>query len=222
MIDLYAWNTSNGRKISIALEEMNLPYTLYPVNIYKDEQFAPEFLKLSPNNRIPAIRDTETGQILFESGAILMYLAKKTGLFMPADGPDYWLTLQWLMWQMGGIGPMLGQAAHFLQYKPDASAYSAERYGTEARRLYGVLDRRLEQARYVAGKYSIADMAIWPWISRFEHQKIHVGDFPNVARWYREVVARPAVVRGYDILNQGEYPPQIGPVTQFNRGSSGC
>lgn len=207
MIDLYTWSTSNGRKVSIALEEMGLPYAVHPIDIYRGEQFRPDFLALSPNNRIPAIVDREAGQTLFESGAILIYLAEKTGRFMPT-GPARWDVLQWLMWQMGGIGPMLGQAAHFLQYNPGKSAYAEERYGAEARRLYGVLDRRLAEAEYVAGAdYTIADMAVWPWISRYEHQRIDLAEFPNVARWYAALAARPAVQRGYRVPDDTVSPP---------------
>ena len=207
MIDLYTWSTSNGRKVSIALEEMDLPYAVHPIDIYKGEQFRPDFLALSPNNRIPAIVDREAGRTLFESGAILVYLADKTGRFMPT-GPARWDVLQWLMWQMGGIGPMLGQAAHFLQYNPGKSAYAEERYGAEARRLYGVLDRRLAETEYVAAAdYTIADMAVWPWISRYEHQRIDLAEFPNVARWYAALAARPAVQRGYRVPDDTVSPP---------------
>ncbi|NJM33757.1 MAG: glutathione S-transferase [Rhodomicrobium sp.] len=199
MIEFYTWSTSNGRKISIALEEMGLSYDVRPIDIYKDEQFQPDFLKISPNNKIPAIVDHDTGQALFESGAILVYLAEKTRRFMALSGPERWSVLQWLMWQMGGVGPMFGQAGFFLHYNPGKSAYAEERYGKEAKRLYGVLDRRLAEAPFVAGEYSIADMAIWPWVSRFEHQRIDLKNFPNVRRWYAAIAARPAVVRGYKV-----------------------
>jgi GST-like protein len=199
MIDLYTFNTSNGRKVSIALEEMGLPYNAHPVDIYKDEQFHPDFLAISPNNKIPAIHDRDTGETLFESGAILLYLAEKTGRFMPQDTSTRWQAIQWLMWQMGGVGPMLGQAAHFLQYNPGASAYSAERYGKEAKRLYGVLNGQLEGRDYIVGDYSIVDMAVFPWITRFEHQRINLLDYPNVSRWYLSVASRPAVARGYAV-----------------------
>ncbi|MBA5778520.1 glutathione S-transferase N-terminal domain-containing protein [Stappia sp. F7233] len=198
MIDLYSWMTGNGRKVTIALEEMGLPYNAHPINIGKGDQFGEEFTKLSPNNKIPAIADRESGQTLFESGAILLYLAQKTGQFMPKDEAGKWNVMQWLMWQMGGVGPMFGQAMHFLHYNPGKSDYSAERYGTEVKRLYGVLDRRLAEVPFVAGEaYTIADMAIWPWVSRHPMQKIDLNDFPNVKRWYVEIAERPAVGRAW-------------------------
>ena len=199
MIDLYTWSTPNGRKVSIALEEMGLDYTVHPINIMKDEQFEPDFLKLAPNNRIPAIVDHDTGLQLMESGAILCYLADKTGQFWPQDFPTKWRVLEWLMWQMGGPGPMLGQVHHFVKFNPGKSTYAEDRYVTEGKRLYDVLDRRLAQVEYVAGDYTIADMAIWPWISRFEWQTIDMADYPHVARWYQAVAARPAVQKGYHV-----------------------
>jgi len=199
MIDLYTWSTPNGRKVSIALEEMGLPYEVHPINIGKDEQFAPDFLKISPNNRIPAIVDRDNDFSLFESGAILLYLAEKTGQFHAATGETHWRVIEWLMWQMGGIGPMLGQAHHFLKFNPGKAPYAEERYGKEARRLYGVLDRRLAEVPFLAGDYSIADMATWPWIARFEWQQIDMASFPNVRRWYCEIAARPAVQTGYKV-----------------------
>lgn len=199
MIDLYTWTTPNGRKVSIMLEEIGLPYTVHAIDISKGEQFAPEFLKISPNNRIPAIVDTETGIQLMESGAILLYLAKKVGKLVPSEDAPYWQMMEWLMWQMGGFGPMLGQAHHFLKYNPGKAPYGEERYHKEAMRLYGVLDRHLEGRAYVAGDYSIADIAIWPWASRFEWQQIDLSDFPNVRRWYVDIASRPAVQRGYQV-----------------------
>ncbi|MGE0767743.1 MAG: glutathione S-transferase family protein [Hyphomicrobiaceae bacterium] len=199
MIELYTWSTPNGRKVSIGLEEMALPYSVHAVDISKDEQFKPDFLKISPNNRIPAIVDTDTGQALFESGAILMYLAEKTGQFMPTDAKARWACVQWLMWQMGGVGPMLGQVHHFVKYNKGKAPYAEERYLKEAHRLYGVLDRQLAQTEFVAGAYSIADMSIWPWISRFEWQTIDLKQYSNVLRWYKAIAARPAVQRGYDV-----------------------
>jgi GST-like protein len=199
MIDLYTWSTPNGRKVSIMLEECGLPYTVHPVDINKDEQFKPEFLKIAPNNRIPAIVDRDNGLALFESGAILLYLADKTGKFLPQNTTGRWHAVQWLMWQMGGAGPMLGQAHHFLQFNPGKAPYAEERYAKEAKRLYGVLDRRLKEADFVAGEYSVADMAIWPWISRWEWQRIDMNEFPQVKRWYMEIAARPAVQRGYHV-----------------------
>jgi GST-like protein len=203
MIELYTWSTPNGRKISIALEEMGLPYKVFPIDISKDEQFQPHFLAISPNNRIPAIIDKDTGQHLFESGAILMYLAEKTGKFWPQQAPEKWRVVEWLMWQMGGVGPMLGQIHHFVRYNQGKAPYAEERYLKEGKRLYGVLDKRLGEAEYVAGDYSIADMAIFPWIARFEWQTIDMNAFPNVKRWYAAIAAREAVQRGYDVPPTG-------------------
>ena len=199
MIDLYTWTTPNGRKISIALEELGLPYTVHAIDIGKDEQFAPDFLKIAPNNRIPAIVDSDTGLSLMEAGAILIYLADKTGKLMPKDGEGRYRVIEWLMWQMGGVGPMLGQVHHFVKYNKGKSAYAEERYAKEAQRLYGVLDRRLEGREFLAGEYSIADIATWPWISRFEWQEIDLAKFPNVKRWYTTIASRPAVQRGYKV-----------------------
>ena len=199
MIDFYTWSTPNGRKVSIMLEECGLPYAAHTVDINKDEQFKPEFLKISPNNRIPAIIDRDTGLALFESGAILLYLAEKTGKFLSKEPTAHWHAVQWLMWQMGGAGPMLGQVHHFVKYNAGKAPYAEERFTKEARRLYGVLDRRLAEAAYVAGDYSIADMSIWPWISRYEWQGIDLSDFSHVKRWYVDIANRPAVQRGYHI-----------------------
>lgn len=206
MIDLYTWSTPNGRKISIMLEEVGLPYDVHPVDISKDEQFAPDFLKISPNNRIPAIVDRDTGMTLFESGAILIYLADKTGKLLPKEGESRWRTIEWLMWQMGGPGPMFGQVHHFLRVAPGKAPYAEQRYLAETKRLYGVLDRRLAANEFVAGEYSIADIAIWPWVSRFEWHNPEIGDFPNVVRWYRQIAARPAVERGYGVPAKGAIP----------------
>jgi GSH-dependent disulfide-bond oxidoreductase len=199
MIDLYTWSTPNGRKVSIMLEEVELPYTVHSVDISKDEQFKPAFLAISPNNRIPAIVDRDNDLPLFESGAILMYLAEKTGKLMPANERARWHTVQWLMWQMGGVGPMLGQIHHFLRAAKGKAPYADERYLKEGKRLYGVLDRQLARSEYVAGDYSIADISIWPWISRFEWQTIDMNEYANVARWYKAIAARPAVVKGYHV-----------------------
>jgi GSH-dependent disulfide-bond oxidoreductase len=207
MIDLYSWTTPNGRKISIALEEMGLPYKVFPINIGKDEQFQPHFLAISPNNRIPAIIDQDTGTHLFESGAILMYLAEKTGKFWPREGPRKWQVAEWLMWQMGGVGPMLGQVHHFVRHNQGKAPYAEERYLKEAHRLYGVLDRRLANEEYVAGEYSIADMAIFPWIARFEWQTIDMNTYANVRRWYLAIAGRDAVQRGYDVPAAGNAVP---------------
>lgn len=203
MIDLYTWPTPNGRKISIALEEFGLPYRVHPVDIGRGEQHRPEFLRISPNGKIPAIVDGETGRSLMESGAILLYLADRHHRFW---GDDRWQTVEWLMLQMGGIGPMLGQAHHFLRFNPGKAPYAEERYAAEARRLYGVLDRRLDGRPYLSGSYSIADIATWPWISRYEWHGIEWGDYPNLKRWYLEIAARPAVQRGYHV------PQNVNPI----------
>ena len=198
MIDLYTWSTPNGRKVSIMLEECGLPYRVHPVNIGTGEQFKPEFLAISPNNRIPAIVDSEGPEgkpmPLFESGAILIYLADKTGKFFPQK--KKYQVLQWLMFQMGGVGPMFGQAHHFMRAKKDEIAYGTERYGAEARRLYGVLNARLSQAAFLADEYSIADIATYPWVARHEWHRVELAGFPAVKRWYDTIGARPAVLRG--------------------------
>ena len=199
MIDFYTWSTPNGRKVSIMLEECGLPYTTHAVDIGKDQQFKPDFLKIAPNNRIPAIDDRDNGLSLFESGAILMYLAEKSGKFLSKDPQDHWHTVQWLMWQMGGPGPMIGQVHYFVKNNPGKAPFAEERFIKETRRLYGVLDRRLAEAAFVAGDYSIADMSIWPWISRFEWHLVDLNEFSNVKRWYLEIASRPAVKRGYDV-----------------------
>jgi GST-like protein len=199
VIDLYTWTTPNGRKASIMLEELGLPYTAHPIDIGKDEQFQPDFLKISPNNRIPAMVDRDNGYHLMESGAILMYLAEKTGKLMPKDLERRYRVTEWLMWQMGGIGPMLGQVHHFVKYNKGKAPYAEERYLKEAHRLYGVLDRRLADREFVADEYSIADISIWPWISRFEWQTIDLGRYANVKRWYTTIANRPAVQRGYHV-----------------------
>jgi GST-like protein len=196
VIDLYTWPTPNGRKVSIALEEFGLEYAAHAVNLQKDEQFAPDFLTISPNNKIPAIVDRSNDQAVMESGAILIYLAEKCDQFW---GDNRYQTLQWLMLQMGGIGPMLGQVHFFKKYNSGKSVYAEERFYKEAQRLYGVLDQRLGEAEYLAGEYSIADMATWPWISRFEWQQISLKEYPNVKRWYAQIANRPAVQKGYDV-----------------------
>ena len=202
MIDLYTWTTPNGRKVSILLEELGVPYTVKSINISKDEQFAPDFLKIAPNNRIPAIVDHETGVQMMETGAIMLYLAQKYDQFQ-AKGDGYWQMVEWLMWQMGGLGPMLGQVHHFVKYNAGKAPYAEERYSNEARRLYKVLNTQLEGRDYVAGDgkgiYTIADMSMWPWISRHDWQGIDLADFPNVQGWYMRLLERPAVQRGYHI-----------------------
>jgi GST-like protein len=207
VIDLYYWPTPNGWKISIALEEMELPYEVIPVNIGRGEQFDPAFLAISPNNRMPAIVDHEPpvgGEPLsiFESGAILLYLAEKSGRFLPEDVRGRFEVTQWLMWQMGGLGPMLGQNHHFRIYAPEPLPYAVDRYTAEARRLYGVLDGQLEGREYICGDYSIADMACWPWIVPHERQGVSMGDFPNVGRWYEKMKTRPALQRGFDVCKE--------------------
>jgi GST-like protein len=199
MIDLYTWGTPNGRKVSIALEELSLPYRTIPINITEDAQFDPAFLAIAPNNKIPAVVDHDTGIRMMESGAILFYLAEKTGLLMPGDGPGRYAVMEWLMWQMGGPGPILGQVHHFVRFNPGKAPYAEERFADEARRLYRVLNDRLAEHEFVAGDYSIADIAIWPWISRFEWQQIDLADYPNVKRWYLAIADRPAVQKGYHV-----------------------
>jgi GSH-dependent disulfide-bond oxidoreductase len=206
MIDLYYWPTPNGWKLSIMLEECGLPYTLRPVNIGKGEQFTPDFLAISPNNRMPAIVDRAPADggaplALFESGACLLYLAEKTGQFLPIELRARHQTVQWLMWQMGGLGPMAGQNGHFLLYAPEKIAYAIERYGNEVNRLYGVLDGQLARTgAYVAGdSYTIADMAIFPWVRTYAAQNVPIADFPNVKRWYDSLFMRPATKRGLDL-----------------------
>jgi GSH-dependent disulfide-bond oxidoreductase len=199
VIDLYTWGTPNGRKVSVMLEETGLPYRVHPVDISKGEQFRPEFVALNPNSKIPAIVDDAGpgGPIsLFESGAILIYLAEKTGLLLASDPRRRAETLVWLMFQMGGVGPMFGQAHHFLRAAPEPVPYGIERYTKETRRLYGVMDKRLGEVAYLAGDYSIADVATYPWVARHEWHKVALADFPNVARWYEGISARPAVARG--------------------------
>ena len=205
VIDLYTFATPNGRKISIALEEMELEYAVHSINITKGEQFTRDFLAISPNNKIPAVVDHATGVKLMESGAILVYLADTYDPTM--WGTDRWTTMQWLMWQMGGLGPMLGQVHHFVRFNPGKAPYAENRYREEGRRLYGVLDQHLGKEEYVGGSYSIADIACWPWISRYEYQEMNLVDYPNVLRWYRAVAARPAVQRGYDVPRLGQSIP---------------
>ena len=203
MIDLYYWPTPNGHKITIFLEETAMPYRILPVNIGAGEQFKPEFLKISPNNRMPAIVDTAPADgrepvSVFESGAILVYLAEKTGRFLPPDLRGRHEVLQWLFWQVGGLGPMAGQNHHFTQYAPEKISYAIDRYVGETARLYAVLDKRLADRDFVAGEYSIADMAAYPWIVSHQRQGQDLNDFPNLKRWYEAIQSRPAVVRAYE------------------------
>ena len=205
MIEVYSWPTPNGHKVHIMLEECGLPYRAIPVNIGTGAQFAPDFLAISPNNKVPAITDPDgpDGQpiSLFESGAILLYLAGKTGRFLPTGTRQRYEVLQWLMFQMGGLGPMLGQAHHFRIYAPEKLPYAVERYTNEAKRLYGVLDRRLAKSRYVGGtEYSIADIAVFPWLRSWKNQGIDWVDYPQLKGWFDEVAARPAVQRGVAVL----------------------
>lgn len=205
MIDLYSWPTPNGHKIHIMLEECGLPYRVHPVNISANEQFKPEFLAISPNNKIPAMVDSDgpdgKPMSVFESGAMLLYLAGKTGRFLGKTDRARYETLQWLMFQMGGLGPMLGQAHHFRFYAPEKVPYAIERYTQEAKRLYSVLDKRLSQTRYLAGRdYTIADVAVFPWLRTWERQGVQMGDYPAVEKWFNAIAARPAVQRGIQVL----------------------
>ena len=199
MIDLYTWTTPNGRKISIMLEEIGLPYTAIAVDIRSGAQFEPAFLKISPNNKIPAIVDHDAGVAMMESGAILLYLADKSGRLMPKSGAAHWQTLEWLMLQMASVGPMLGQTHHFNHFNQGKSAYAEQRYRDETLRIYGVLNKRLGEAEYLAGEYSIADIATWPWISRYEWHGVDWAAYPHLRRWYLDIAKRPAVQRGYDV-----------------------
>ncbi|HZW74583.1 MAG TPA: glutathione binding-like protein [Caldimonas sp.] len=205
MIEVYSWATPNGHKVHVMLEECGLEYRAIPVNIGAGEQFAPEFLAISPNNKIPAIVDPDgpDGQpiSLFESGAILLYLAAKTGRFLPTDLRARWRVLEWLMFQMGSVGPMLGQTHHFRLYAPEKLPYAIARYSNEAKRIYGVLDKRLDGREWVASDdYSIADIAIFPWLRSWQNQGIDWADFPHLKRWFDRVAARPAVQRGVEVL----------------------
>ncbi|WP_420348650.1 glutathione S-transferase N-terminal domain-containing protein [Pelagibius sp.] len=204
-IELYSWATPNGHKIHIMLEELGVPYNVHAINIGAGDQFDPEFLKVSPNNKMPAIVDPEGPDgkpiSVFESGAILIYLANKYGKFFPEEPRARYATLQWLMWQMGGLGPMLGQAHHFRNYAPERIEYAYQRYTNEANRLYRVLDTRLSEARFLGGDaYSIADIAAWPWTRTPDRQGVNRDDYPNYKRWFEEIAERPAVQRGVEVL----------------------
>jgi GST-like protein len=216
MIDLHYWTTPNGHKITIYLEEAALPYTVFPVNIGQGDQFKPDFLAISPNNRIPAIVDHApkgggAPVSVFESGAILMYLAEKTGQFLSSDMRQRIDTIQWLFWQMGGLGPMAGQNHHFNLYAPEKIPYAIERYVKETNRLYGVLNKRLADREFIAGDYSIADMASYPWVVPYKNQGQNIDDFPHVKRWLEAIAARPAVVRAY--AKAKEVNPKFGQPT---------
>jgi len=211
MIEVYSWATPNGHKVHVMLEECGLPYRVHAVDIGAGEQFAPEFLAISPNNKIPAIVDPDgpDGQpiSLFESGAILLYLAGKTGRFLPDSVRGKYETLEWLMFQMGGVGPMLGQAHHFRIYAPEKIAYAVDRYTNEAKRLYGVMNRKLAKTRYIAGdEYTIADIAIFPWLRSWKNQGIDWNDYPHLKGWFDEIGARPAVQRGCEVLADRRKP----------------
>ena len=217
MIELYYWTTPNGHKITIFLEESGVPYKITPINIGKGEQFDKEFLQHSPNNKIPAIIDTQPADgsdaiSVFESGAILQYLAEKTGQFLPTEIRAKYEVLQWLNWQMGGLGPMAGQNHHFNFYAPETIPYAQERYTKETSRLYAVLDKRLGDREFIAGKYSIADMACYPWIVPYERQKQDINQFPNLKRWFETMAARPAVIKAYEIPSQ--ILPEAKPFTE--------
>ena len=207
MIDLYTWATPNGRKVSIMLEEVGLPYAPHPVDITSDQRFDPAFLAISPNNKIPAIVDRETGISVMESGAILLYLARKSGRLLPEGEGACWTAMQWLFWQVSGLGPMLGRVEHFHHFHPGRAPYAEQVYREEAERLHSVLERRLAEAEYLAGDYSVADIAVWPWIARFPRHGIDLNAFPDILRWYRAIAARPAVRRGYQVPHLTEDLP---------------
>lgn len=208
MIDFYTWFTPNGRKVSLMLEECGLDYTTHPINIGKDDQFTADFLKISPNNKIPAIVDRDNGKSLMESGAILMYLADKTGKFWPQDPETKWSTVEWLMFQMGGVGPMFGQCHHYTKYNPGKAPYAQDRYLSETRRLYGVMNEKLGRTGYLAcDEFTIADMAVWPWAARFDWQTVDLNEFSNVRRWYLEVLDRPATRRGWNVPESDQKIP---------------
>ena len=214
MLDLYYWTTPNGHKITIFLEEAQIPYRIIPVNISKGEQFAPEFLRISPNNRIPAIVDHDPADggatvSVFESGAILLYLAEKTGKFIPDTLRGRTEVLEWLFWQMAGLGPMAGQNHHFGHYAPEKIPYAIGRYVKETNRLYGVLNKRLSEREYIAGDYGIADMACYPWIVPWQRQQQKLDDFPNLKRWFELIEARPAVERAYRLAKEINTVPTV-------------
>lgn len=220
MIDLYYWTTPNGHKITIFLEETGLPYQIKTINIAKDEQFAPDFLAISPNNRIPAIvdhdpKDGKGDLSVFESGAILLYLAEKTGQFLSTDTRVRQQTLEWLFWQMGGLGPMAGQNHHFGNFAPEKIPYAIDRYVNETARLYGVLNKQLQGRDFIAGEYSIADMACFPWIAAYTRQQIDIHQFPNVKRWFNTIHQREATQRAYKLSEElNPKAPKLPPLAQ--------
>ena len=205
-IDLYTWSTPNGRKVSIMLEEIGLPYDVFPIDITQGDQHEESFLEIAPNNKIPAIVDRDNGTRMMESGAILLYLARKTGKLISNDEDDYWQTLQWLMFQMGQVGPMLGQTHHFVKFNPGKSAYAEERYSGETRNVYRILNERLKDQDFLVGEYSIADVATWPWISRYEFQQMDLNDYPALLAWYLRIAERPAVQKGYGVPQELPVP----------------
>ena len=226
MIDLYYWTTPNGHKITIALEELGLPYRIRPVNIGKGEQFEPAFLRISPNNRIPAIVDDapadRNGPLsIFESGAILTYLAEKTGRLLPPDARGRFEVMQWLFWQVGGLGPMAGQNHHFVQYAPERIPYAIDRYVKETARLYRVMDTRLSDRPYLAGDYSIADIASYPWVVPYERQQMSLDDLPNLKRWFATIAKRPAVERAYAVAKEIQAQPMDAAARKILFGRDG-
>ncbi|RZT42643.1 glutathione binding-like protein [Cupriavidus agavae] len=225
MIDVYSWATPNGHKVHIMLEECGLAYKVHPINIGAGDQFGDEFLRISPNNKIPAIVDSDGPDgapiSLFESGAILLYLAGKTGKFLPGDVRGKYDALQWLMFQMGGVGPMLGQAHHFRIYAPEKIEYAVNRYTNEAKRLYGVIDKQLARHAWLAGdSYSIADIATFPWLRSWKNQGVELEDYPHLKRWFDEIAARPAVQRGVEVLAKERQPLQTDKEREFLFGAT--
>jgi len=205
MIDLYTWATPNGRKISILLEEINTPYLVHPVNIIENEQFSNEFSRIAPSNKIPAIIDRENGQSIFESGAIMMYLAKKHNQFLSQK--HYWQIMEWVIFQLSQVGPVLGQAHQFLYYHPNQSEFVEKKYIDYTKRIYQTLNKRLKDNEYLGVEYSIADIATWPWIARFERHRINISDYPEVLNWYKLIRERPAVIKGYNVVGKKEDIP---------------
>jgi len=205
MIDLYTWSTPNGRKISILLEEINTPYLVHPVNIIENEQFSNEFSRIAPSNKIPAIIDRENGQSIFESGAIMMYLAKKHNQFLSQK--YYWQIMEWVIFQLSQVGPVLGQAHQFLYYHPNQSEFVEKKYIDYTKRIYQTLNKRLKDNEYLGVEYSIADIATWPWIARFERHRINISDYPEVLNWYKLIRERPAVIKGYNVVGKKEDIP---------------
>jgi len=205
MIDLYTWATPNGRKISILLEEINTPYSVHPVNIIENEQFSDKFSRIAPSNKIPAIIDRENGQSIFESGAIMMYLAKKHDQFLSQK--HYWQIMEWVIFQLSQVGPVLGQAHQFLYYHPNQNAFVEKKYIDYTKRIYQTLNERLKDNEYLGVEYSIADIATWPWIARFERHRINLSDYPEVLNWYKLIRERPAVIKGYNVVGKKEDIP---------------